>query len=97
MDELTQLTKLCRGLGATPEQAGAMARQLIKRADQLVAERGQSREEAMIYLLRLVVQGRNGEVPTEFLPPPAGTGGSEQNVQVGKVGVNPAVQAKKID
>ena len=97
MDELTQLTKLCRGLGATPESAGAMARQLIKRADQLVAERGQSREEVMTYLLRLVVQGRNGEVPKEFLPPPAGTGGSEQNVQVGKVSVNPAVQAKKID
>jgi hypothetical protein len=70
MDELDQLTKLCRGLGATPEQAGAMARQLIKRADQLVAERGQTREAAMTYLLRLVVQGRGGEVPAEFKPAP---------------------------
>jgi hypothetical protein len=69
MDELGQLTKLCRGLGATPEQAGAMARQLIKRADQLVAERGQTREAAMAYLLRLVVQGRGGEVPAEFKAP----------------------------
>lgn len=69
MDELAQLTKLCRGLGATPEQADVMARQLIKRADQLVAERGQNREEAMAYLLRLVVQGRQGEVPREFRPP----------------------------
>jgi hypothetical protein len=68
MDELARLTKLCRGLGATPEQAEAMARQLLKRADQLVAERGQSREEAMAYLLRLVVQGRSGEVPPEFRP-----------------------------
>ena len=97
MDELTQLTKLCRGLGAAPEQAGAMARQLIKRADQLVIERGQSREEVMAYLLRLVVQGRNGEVPREFQAPPVSGSGSEQNVQVGKVGVNPAVQAKKVD
>lgn len=69
MDELAQLTKLCRGLGATAEQADAMARQLIKRADQLVAERGQTREAAMTYLLRLVVQGRSGEVPPEFHPP----------------------------
>lgn len=72
MDELTQLTGLCRGLGATGEQAGAMARQLIKRADQLVIERGQTREEVMAYLLRLVVQGRSGEVPSEFQPPAAG-------------------------
>lgn len=69
MNELAQLTKLCRGLGATPEQADVMARQLIKRADQLVAERGQNREKAMAYLLRLVVQGRQGEVPKEFQPP----------------------------
>lgn len=69
MDDLAQLTKLCGGLGATPEQADVMARQLIKRADQLVAERGQSREEAMAYLLRLVVQGHQGEVPREFQPP----------------------------
>ena len=72
MDELTQLTKLCGGLGATPVQAEAMARQLIKRADQLVAERGQTREEVMAYLLRLVVQGRSGEVPKEFQPLPSG-------------------------
>lgn len=69
MDELTQLTKLCGGLGATPVQAEAMARQLIKRADQLAAERGQPREETMAYLLRLVAQGRSGEVPPEFQPP----------------------------
>ena len=69
MDELTQLTKLCRGLSAPAGPAEAMARQLIKRADQLVAERGQPREEVMAYLLRLVVQGRSGEVPKEFQPP----------------------------
>jgi hypothetical protein len=68
MDELAQLTELCARLGAGPTQAGAMARQLIKRADQLAAERGQTREEAMAYLLRLVAQGRSGEVPPEFQP-----------------------------
>jgi hypothetical protein len=68
VNELARLAKLCRGLGAAPEQADVMARQLIKRADQLVVERKQTREEAMAYLLRLVVQGRSGEVSKEFQP-----------------------------
>lgn len=75
MDELKKLTSLCANLGAAPAQAEAMARQLVKRADQLAAERGQSREETMAYLLRLVVQGRGGEVPPEFPPrQPPGSG-----------------------
>lgn len=69
MSEFAQLTKLCLGLGAPPAQAEAMARQLVKRADQLVVARGQSREEVMAYLLRLVVQGRHGDVPKEFQSP----------------------------
>jgi len=69
MDELAQLTKLCRNLGADAAQADAMARQLVKRADQLVAERQMPRVAAMEYLLRLVVQGRGGDVPKEFQPP----------------------------
>ena len=69
MDELAQLTGLCRKLGASPDQAETMAWQLIKRADQLVRDRGQTREEAMAYLLRLVVEGRRGETPREFRPP----------------------------
>jgi hypothetical protein len=68
VNELAQLAKLCRGLGAAPEQADVMARQLIKRADQLVVERKQTRSEAMAYLLQLVVQGRSGEVSKEFKP-----------------------------
>lgn len=72
MNELAQLTGVCRGLGAPPEQADILARQLIKRADQLVIERGQTREEVMAYLLRLVVQGRSGEVPPEFQAPAPG-------------------------
>jgi hypothetical protein len=69
MDELTRLTELCGKLGAPPEQAEAMARQLIKRADQLMVQRGQTREDAMAYLLRLVVEGRRGDVPKEFQSP----------------------------
>ena len=53
-------------MGVQEMTADIMARQLIKRADQLVAERGQNRAEAMAYLLRLVVQGRQGEVPKDF-------------------------------
>jgi hypothetical protein len=69
MDELIQLTEYCRRLGAPPAQAEAMARQLLKRADQLTAERGQTREDAMAYLLRLVAQGRLGQVPAEVQAP----------------------------
>lgn len=72
MSEFEQLAGLCRSLGATAGPAEVMARQLMKRADQLVLERGQSREEAMAYLLRLVVEGRSGVVPPEFQPPDAG-------------------------
>ncbi len=68
MDEVTKLTEYCRKLGASPQQAGAMARQLLKRADQLAAERNQTREECMAYLLRLVAQGSAGQVPPEFNP-----------------------------
>ena len=74
MDELSQLTKYCRTLGASTLQAETMARQLLKRTEQLAVERNQSREEAMAYLLRLVAQGKSGQVPPEFNP---GAGESE--------------------
>jgi hypothetical protein len=77
MDELEQLAALCAKLGAPRPQAEAMARQLMRRADQLAAERGQAREEVMAYLLRLLVQGRNGDVPEEFQPPQTGGRQSE--------------------
>jgi hypothetical protein len=66
MDELTKLVEFCRKLGASPQQADTMARQLLKRAEQLAIERKQSREEAMAYLLKLVTQGNAGLVPPEF-------------------------------
>jgi len=70
MDELAQLSQLCRRLGAPTEaQAETMARQLIKRADQLAAERGLRREEAMAHLLDVLAHGRRGEVPPGFAAP----------------------------
>lgn len=72
MDELTQLTALCRRLGAeTDVQAETMARQLLKRTDQLAAERGITREAALQHLLSVMAHGRRGEVPPGFTPPPA--------------------------
>lgn len=69
MNDIIRLTELCGKLGASPRQAEAMAGQILKRADQLMVQRNQTREQALEYLLRLLVQGRNGEVPKEFQPP----------------------------
>jgi hypothetical protein len=74
MTELEQLTELCERLGAPKAQAATMAAQLLKRAGQIAAERGGTREAALQRLLDLVVQGREGKVPPEFQspsPPPA--------------------------
>jgi hypothetical protein len=70
MTELEQLARLCERLGAPPAQAATMAAQLAKRATQLAAERGITREVALARLLEVVVKGRAGEVPGEFAPPP---------------------------
>lgn len=69
MSELENLKQLCERLGASPTQAETMAKQLIKRADQLAAERGIAREEAMKHLLQVLVHGRQGETPPGFKPP----------------------------
>lgn len=61
MTELDQLTELCTRLGAAPEQAATMAAQLQKRATQFADERGVTREEAMHYLLEVMVKGHQGE------------------------------------
>jgi hypothetical protein len=71
VSELEDITGLCTKLGATPVQAKTMARQLIKRADQISAERGLPREEAINQLLRILVQGRQGTVPEAYKPPAA--------------------------
>jgi len=61
--------ELCKKLGAAPGPAATMARQLVKRADQIARERDIPREEAMAQLLQILVQGRQGNVPAEFKPP----------------------------
>ena len=68
MTELEQLTKLCEELGATREQAGIMAAQLLKRAGQLASERGITQEAALQGLLEILIKGRAGEVPPQFGP-----------------------------
>ena len=68
MDEVSKLAEFCQRLGAPPQQAETMARQLLKRADQLAVERNQSREACLDYLLRLVMKGSSGELPPEFAP-----------------------------
>lgn len=65
MTEHEQLVQLCEKLGSPRDQAETMARQLAKRADQLITSRSISRVEAMDYLLRLLVKGRSGEGPDE--------------------------------
>ena len=68
MSELEKITTLCTRLGAAPEQAAVMAKQLLKRADQLAAERGLTRETALAQLLQILVEGRQGNVPPAFQP-----------------------------
>ena len=66
MTEREQLVALCSRLGANGPQASTMADQLLKRCDQLVAERGWTRMHAMEHLLSLVVKGRSGETIPGF-------------------------------
>jgi hypothetical protein len=73
VSELDRITALCTRLGAPPAQAATMAKQLLKRADQIAAERGIPRETALAQLLQILVEGSRGNVPPEFRPP-----GSEQ-------------------
>jgi hypothetical protein len=60
MNEQEQLTALCQRLGAPPEAAATMAAQLLKRADQLAATRGVSREAALAGLVKLMIEARTG-------------------------------------
>lgn len=78
MNELEQLTEACVRLGARRAQAEVMAAQLLKRAAQLVTERGFTHEAALAHLLNVVVRGRAGEIPPGFTaPPPRPSDGKE--------------------
>ena len=67
--ELVQIKTLLSRLGASDVASDVMARQLVKRADQWVEERGINRVEAMRQLLELVVTGRSGGLPASFEAP----------------------------
>lgn len=62
------LTQLCQRLGANEEQARTMARQLLKRSEQIAQERGIKRVEAMERLLSLLISGSQGQTPPDFPP-----------------------------
>lgn len=66
MTEREQLIRLCEHLGAEPDHAAVLTDQLVKRCNQLVAERGMTRMEAMDYLLGLLTKGARGEPPPGF-------------------------------
>ncbi len=68
MNEQEKLTRLCERLGAPRAQAATMAAQMLKRAEQLAAARGTTRETELARLLDLVVKGRAGELPADFAP-----------------------------
>jgi hypothetical protein len=70
VSDLEKITALCTRLGAAPEQAAVMAKQLLKRADQLALERNIPREQALVQLLQILVEGRQGNVPPGHQPPP---------------------------
>jgi len=70
VSDLEKITQLCIRLGAGPDQAATMAGQLLKRSEQISAERGIPRETALAQLLEILIQGRQGTVPPAFQPPP---------------------------
>lgn len=70
--ELEKLTALLRHLGAEAPAADVMAKQLLKRADQMAQERSINRIEALDYLLKVTIAGRDGRV-YEGEPPGNGT------------------------
>lgn len=65
MSEPAGLSDFFRSLGADATQAATMARQLARRADQVAAERGIPREQALAELLRKIAEGRSGHLPDD--------------------------------
>ena len=61
--DLAQVTALFEQLGAHPDQASVLAKQLLKRAEQLSIERKISLVESTDSLLRQVIRARQGLPP----------------------------------
>ncbi len=66
VDDFEHVKRLCRSFGADEAQAETMARQLMKRADQIAEQRNCDRTEAMAYLLEITLKGARGEAPPGF-------------------------------
>lgn len=66
MDDFEHVKRLCRSFGADETQAEVMARQLMKRAEQIAQERNCDQVEAMRYLLEIALKGASGEAPPGF-------------------------------
>ncbi len=65
---LDDLTTILQRLGAEKDPARVMATQLLKRADQLANERSVSQAEALDYLLKVTIAGKEGRVYEGVLP-----------------------------
>ena len=59
--ELEQVSAVLVGFGAEEGQAKVMAKQLLKRSEQVAQEKGISKIKALADLLELVKAGRSGE------------------------------------
>ena len=59
-NEVTEIACIFVNLGAPEKQAGVMASQLIKRAEQIAQERDISKVEATESLLKQVLEARQG-------------------------------------
>ena len=66
VNEQEQLAKVFEGLGAESKQALIMARQLLRRADQLAVEKNISRVESLKRLMRLCLEGFHGKIDPDF-------------------------------
>lgn len=61
MDESKQVAAVLVQMGADQSQALVMAKQLIKRAEQISRDQGVEKVQALARLLELVRSGRSGE------------------------------------
>ena len=59
-EEIENVAKLFKNLGAEEKQAEIMAKQLLKRAEQLAQERNSSKTEELQKLLEVSIYGAQG-------------------------------------
>ena len=71
--ETKMLTQVFVNLGSTDAQALVMAKQMLKRADQLANEKNWERSDALDHLMKVLMAGREGSVY-----PPIGSGKREK-------------------